>query len=102
MEVMFDVGPGVKRNAGAVHSMSLQAQERRTLSAKCGKVHAHARHRNMCECRMCCILWGHKVLLHNDLKVQYACMSMMQNGVVQERSNPCPNQVLLGALNIRC
>jgi hypothetical protein len=29
MEVMFDVGPGVKRDAGAVHSMSMQARERR-------------------------------------------------------------------------
>jgi hypothetical protein len=48
MEVMFDVGPGVKRNAGAVHSMSLQARERRALSAKRVKVH-----RNTCECRMC-------------------------------------------------
>jgi hypothetical protein len=77
MEVMFDVGPGVKRNAGAVHSMSLQARERRALSAKRGKVCARARRKNMCECRMCCILWGHKVLLRNDLKVQYACMSVM-------------------------
>jgi hypothetical protein len=37
MEVMFDVGPGVKCDAGAVHSMSIQAQERRTLSARRGK-----------------------------------------------------------------
>ncbi|KAG2138869.1 hypothetical protein BD769DRAFT_1384614 [Suillus cothurnatus] len=38
--------PGVKRNAGAVHSMSLQAQERRALSAKRGKVRARARREN--------------------------------------------------------
>jgi len=37
MEVMFDVGPGVKPNAGAVHSIFLQARERRALSAKRGK-----------------------------------------------------------------
>jgi hypothetical protein len=37
MEVMFNVGPGVKRDAGAVHSMSIQARERRTLSARHGK-----------------------------------------------------------------
>jgi hypothetical protein len=53
MEVMFDVGPGVKRNVGAVHSMSLQPRERRALSAKRGKVRAHARHKSMHECRMC-------------------------------------------------
>ncbi|KAG2114978.1 hypothetical protein BD769DRAFT_1391357 [Suillus cothurnatus] len=47
MEVMFDVGPGVKRNAGAVRSMSLQARERRALSAKRGKVRARARRENM-------------------------------------------------------
>jgi hypothetical protein len=51
MQVMFDVGPGVKRNAGAVHSMSLQARERRALSTK---------RRNTCECRMCnaCTMLG--------------------------------------------
>jgi hypothetical protein len=65
MEVMFDVGPGVKCSAGAVHSMSLQAQERCALSAKCGKVRAHARHENTCECRMCnpCMMLG---LLGNE------------------------------------
>jgi hypothetical protein len=66
------------------------------------RIRTCARHGNMRECRMCCILWGLKVPLRNDLRVQYACMSVMRNGVVQERSNPCPNQVLLGALNIRC
>jgi hypothetical protein len=53
MEVMFDVGPGVKRNAGAVHSMSLQARERRALSAKRGKVRVRARRENTRECCMC-------------------------------------------------
>jgi hypothetical protein len=60
MQVMFDVGPGVKRNTGAVHSMSLQARERRALSTKRGKVRAHARRGNTCECRMCnaCTMLG--------------------------------------------
>jgi hypothetical protein len=60
MEVMFDVGPGVKCNAGAVHSMSLQARERRALSAKRGKVRARARRENTCECCICnaCMMLG--------------------------------------------
>jgi hypothetical protein len=37
MQVMFDIDSGVKRDAGAVHSMSIQARERRTLSARRGK-----------------------------------------------------------------
>jgi hypothetical protein len=48
MEVMFDVGPGVKHYAGAVHSMSLQAQERHALSAKRGKgAHKNVKERHL-------------------------------------------------------